>query len=162
MCFCEFFCNLASQTDIFQYYMYRDRLLVEDRIEEVEKLPLFIDTLCENAGIDATHAFNLNLALEEALVNVIQYAYPKDGLTHEITLDAECDENMIVFTLRDSGTPFDPTQRGDVDTTLSAQERQIGGLGIFLVKQLMDEVSYEYVDGQNVLVMSKRILESRV
>ena len=107
--------------------MYRDRLLVADRIEEVEKLPLFIDTLCENAGIDATHAFNLNLALEEALVNVIQYAYPKDGLTHEITLDAECDESTLVFTLRDSGTPFDPTQMGDVDTTLSAQERQIGG-----------------------------------
>ena len=131
--------------------------MVADRLEEVEKLPLFIDTLCENAGIDATHAFNLNLALEEALVNVIQYAYPKDGLSHEITLDAECDENMIVFTLRDSGTPFDPTQMGDVDTTLSAQERPIGGLGIFLVKQLMDEVSYQYVDGQNVLIMRRKL-----
>ena len=66
-------------------------------------------------------------------------------------------ETVLTFKLCDQGTPFDPTQTEDVDTTLSAQEREIGGLGIFLVRQLMDDVSYQYVNGSNVLTMTKRV-----
>jgi anti-sigma regulatory factor (Ser/Thr protein kinase) len=67
------------------------------------------------------------------------------------------DDQKVVSTLTDSGIPFDPTQKGDVDTTLPAEERPIGGLGIHLVKQIMDKVSYQYVGNQNILTLEKNI-----
>lgn len=140
---------------------YNDTLTLVNRTEEVEKLPGFLDAICEATGCNPAVSFNLNLALEEAVVNVIEYAYPKDGKEYTFTLNVQAvkenGETVLTFKLCDQGTPFDPTQTGDVDTTLSAQEREIGGLGIFLVRQLMDDVSYQYVNGSNVLTMTKRV-----
>lgn len=140
---------------------YNDTLTMKNRIEEVGRLPQFLDSLCEATGCDDTLSFNLNLALEEAVVNVINYAYPKDGNEYPFTLDVravkENEGTTLVFTLTDRGTPFDPTKAADADTTLSAQDRPIGGLGIFLVRRLMDSVSYQYVDGSNVLTMTKKV-----
>ena len=98
---------------------------------------------------------NLNLALEEAVVNVMSYAYP--GSHGDVKVDIKIDDQKVVSILTDSGIPFDPTQKGDVDTTLPAEERPIGGLGIHLVKQIMDKVSYQYVDNQNILTLEKNI-----
>ena len=140
---------------------YNDTLTLVNRTEEVEKLPIFLEALCEATGCNPAVSFNLNLALEEAVVNVIEYAYPKDGKEYTFTLNVQTQQQngaiLLTFTLTDQGTPFDPTQTDDVDTTLSAQEREIGGLGIFLVRQLMDDVSYQYVNGSNVLTMTKRV-----
>ena len=140
---------------------YNDTLTLVNRTEEVEKLPIFLEALCEATGCNPAVSFNLNLALEEAVVNVIEYAYPKDGKEYTFTLNVQAQQQngaiLLTFTLTDQGTPFDPTQTDDVDTTLSAQEREIGGLGIFLVRQLMDDVSYQYVHGSNVLTMTKRV-----
>lgn len=140
---------------------YNDTLTLVNRTEEVEKLPGFLDAICEATGCNPVVSFNLNLALEEAVVNVIEYAYPKDGREYTFTLNVQAvkenGETVLTFKLCDQGTPFDPTQTEDVDTTLSAQEREIGGLGIFLVRQLMDDVSYQYVNGSNVLTMTKRV-----
>ena len=140
---------------------YNDTLTLVNRTEEVEKLPIFLEALCEATGCNPAVSFNLNLALEEAVVNVIEYAYPKDGREYTFTLNVQAQQQngaiLLTFTLTDQGTPFDPTQTDDVDTTLSAQEREIGGLGIFLVRQLMDDVSYQYVNGSNVLTMTKRV-----
>lgn len=140
---------------------YNDTLTLVNRTEEVEKLPIFLKALCEATGCNPAVSFNLNLALEEAVVNVIEYAYPKDGKEYTFTLNVQAQQQngaiLLTFTLTDQGTPFDPTQTDDVDTTLSAQEREIGGLGIFLVRQLMDDVSYQYVNGSNVLTMTKRV-----
>ncbi len=140
---------------------YNDTLTLVNRTEEVEKLPIFLEALCEATGCNPAVSFNLNLALEEAVVNVIEYAYPKDGKEYTFTLNVQAQQQngaiLLTFTLTDQGTPFDPTQTDDVDTTLSAQEREIGGLGIFLVRQLMDDVSYQYVNGSNVLTMTKRV-----
>ena len=140
---------------------YNDTLTLVNRTEEVEKLPIFLEALCEATGCNPAVSFNLNLALEEAVVNVIEYAYPKDGKEYTFTLNVQAQQQngaiLLTFTLTDQGTPFDPTQKDDVDTTLSAQEREIGSLGIFLVRQLMDDVSYQYVNGSNVLTMTKRV-----
>ena len=100
----------------------------------------------------------LNLALEEAVVNVINYAYPasENGKSGVQATYAE-DERKLKFVLSDSGTPFNPTNVPEVDVTKKLEDRQIGGLGIFLVKQMMDTVEYRYFDKKNELFMTKII-----
>jgi sigma-B regulation protein RsbU (phosphoserine phosphatase) len=97
----------------------------------------------------------MNLAMEEAVVNVMSYAYPADTVG-DVTIEAVTIADQLQFTITDSGTPFDPTAKEDVDTTLSAEERPIGGLGIHLVRQLMDSITYERIDGKNVLTLRKK------
>ena len=98
----------------------------------------------------------MNLAIEEAVVNVINYAYPA-GTHGVINIKAQANDERLKFTIIDSGTPFDPTLKEDTDITLSADQRPIGGLGIHLVRQLMDTINYEYTDGQNVLSLRKKL-----
>ena len=132
------------------------KLTLNNQVEQISLLAGFIDTIVDEAGIDPSLSMNLNLALEEAVTNVVLYAYP-EGTEGSVDIDAQIMDNVITFTITDSGVPFDPTQKEDADITLSAEERPIGGLGIFLVKQLMDSVSYQRTSGKNVLVMSKNI-----
>ena len=124
-------------------------------IATITQLSEFVETVCEEKGLDMALTMNLNLALEEAVVNVMSYAYPDSQ--GDVKVDIMIDDQKVVSTLTDSGIPFDPTQKGDVDTTLPAEERPIGGLGIHLVKQIMDKVSYQYVDNQNILTLEKNI-----
>ena len=124
-------------------------------ISTISQLSEFVETVCEEKGLDMALTMNLNLALEEAVVNVMSYAYPDSQ--GDVKVDIMIDDQKVVSTLTDSGIPFDPTQKGDVDTTLPAEERPIGGLGIHLVKQIMDKVSYQYVDNQNILTLEKNI-----
>ena len=100
--------------------------------------------------------FNLNLVLEEAVSNVILYAYPQ-GEQQEIVLTAQTSDKSLIFVLTDSGKEFDPTQVPDTDVTLSAEEREIGGLGIFLIRQIMDKVDYQRREGKNVLTLCKHL-----
>ena len=99
---------------------------------------------------------SLNLAIEEAVVNVMNYAYP-EGMTGDVTIEAKANDVTLKFVIIDSGKPFDPTAKGKVDTTLSAEDRPIGGLGIHLVREIMDSVNYEYNAGRNVLTLSKSL-----
>jgi sigma-B regulation protein RsbU (phosphoserine phosphatase) len=103
--------------------------------------------------------FKLNLAIEEAVVNVMSYAYPA-GTKGDVDIDAEANNEQLKFVISDSGTPFDPTTKGEVDTTLSAEERGIGGLGIHLIRQIMDSINYERVDGKNVLTLRKKLTKN--
>lgn len=132
------------------------QLLLKNDISQVPLLADFIDQVCDDFALDPTLSFQLNLVLEEAVVNVIQYAFP-DGGEHTFTLDADKSANMVTFVLKDDGCPFNPLEQApEVDTTLSAEERNIGGLGIFIVQQMMDEVEYSRTpEGENVLVMRK-------
>jgi len=98
----------------------------------------------------------MNLALEEAVVNVMNYAYPK-GTKGDVDIRALCDGAQMKFVLIDSGTPFDPTKHQTPDVQLSADERAIGGLGIFLVTQIMDNVSYERRNEKNILTLCKNL-----
>ena len=131
-------------------------LTLHNDIQEVPQLAAFIDEVAEECNIDMALTMSLNLALEEAVVNVMNYAYPA-GTVGDVDIDAEFDNGTLTFVLSDSGTPFDPTQANDPDLTLQAEDRPIGGLGIFLVRQIMDQVEYHYRDGKNILTLSKNI-----
>ena len=101
--------------------------------------------------------FKIELSVEEAVDNVVQYAY--EGGIGWLEAGTSLDDKSLVLTieLRDAGVPFNPLEKDDPDITLSAKERPIGGLGIYLCKQMMDSISYRYEDGNNVLVMTKRV-----
>ena len=131
-------------------------LTLPNDINTIPQLNEFIDAVCEELEIDMALAMSLNLAMEEAVVNVMDYAYP-EGTEGEVDIEAIADETQLHFTISDSGKPFDPTAKEEVDTTLSAEERPIGGLGIHLIRQLMDNISYERKDGKNILRLSKNI-----
>ena len=132
------------------------KLVIKNDISEISKLAIFIDELSEELDFTPELNFNLNLVLEEAVSNVILYAYGKEE-QKEISLVAHSCDNNLVFVLTDSGTEFDPTKVPDADVTLSAEEREIGGLGIFLIRQIMDTVEYQRMDGKNVLIMGKQL-----
>lgn len=134
----------------------KKQLTIHNRIEELTQVATFVEELCEEMKLGAEWVFNLNLVLEEAVTNVIMYAYP-EGEDHEIWLTATTQDGMLSLVLQDEGKPFDPTEVPDADVTLSAEERPIGGLGIFLIRQIMDEVNYQYVDSRNVLTMRKNV-----
>lgn len=131
-------------------------LILHNDLQEVPQLALFIDAIAEACGIDPSTSMSLNLAVEEAVVNVMNYAYPPQTVG-EIELHAAVEGGAIEFNLIDSGVPFDPTAGTPPDTTLSAEERPIGGLGIFLVGQIMDTVAYRRTDGRNILTMRKTL-----
>ena len=131
-------------------------LILPNDVQEVPKLAAFVDEICEAAGMDMATAMQMNLAIEEAVVNVMEYAYPA-GTKGEVRIEAQVHDTYVEFTLSDDGMPFNPTEKGEVDTTLSAEERSIGGLGIMLVRHYMASVIYKYVDSQNVLTLRKNL-----
>ncbi len=130
-------------------------LILKNKVEELNKLPEFVDTVCEEAGIEMALIASLNLALEEAATNVVLYAYGKNE--GDVDIEAVYTDKYLKFILTDTGSAFDPTQKEEVDTTLSVEERSIGGLGIHLVRQIMDSVNYERIKGKNVLTLIKRL-----
>lgn len=131
-------------------------IILANEISEISKLNDFIEDIGHEFSITPDVLFNLNLVLEEAVANVINYAYPKED--HEfIYLSASMHEGSIMLVLTDTGKAFDPTAAPEADITLSAEERQIGGLGIFLIRQIMNEVRYERIDGKNILTLEKKL-----
>ena len=128
------------------------KLVLKNEISEINKLAVFIEELGEELNLAPDLVFNLNLVLEEAVSNVILYAYPKEE-QQEIVLTAKMSDKNLIFVLTDAGKEFDPTQAPDADVTLSAEERQIGGLGIFLIRQIMNKVEYQRIDGKNILTL---------
>jgi sigma-B regulation protein RsbU (phosphoserine phosphatase) len=131
-------------------------LTLPNDIETIPQLNEFIDTVAEEIGLDMSLTMSLNLAIEEAVVNVMEYAYP-EGEQGNVDIEVIADERWLTFIISDNGIPFDPTTQKDADTTLSAEERPIGGLGIFLVRQLMDSINYQRKDGKNILTLSKKM-----
>ncbi len=135
------------------------KLVINNVLSDSARLYPFLQEISKELSLPATLESSLNLALEEALVNSIQYAYPK-GVEGTITLLAnyEANNRMLCFTLIDQGTPFDPTAVSEADTTLALEDRPIGGLGIFLIRQIMDKMEYQYADGSNCLYLWKRTI----
>ena len=131
-------------------------LILHNDIQQIPQLADFILTIAEEMNLDQSLSMSLNLALEEAVTNVIMYAYPKgsDGL---VIIEAILREKSLDFIVTDSGQPFDPTAAPEVDTALDLDDRPIGGLGIHLVRKIMDKVHYQRKDGQNILSMTKNI-----
>ncbi len=131
------------------------QLKVTANISELDQVLSFADTILEGMECPMKVQMQIDIAIEEIFVNIAHYAYP-DG-EGEAVIEVETDENAnsVKITFIDQGTPYDPLQNNDPDITLSADDRPIGGLGIFMVKKSMDEVSYEYKDGKNQLTIRK-------
>jgi sigma-B regulation protein RsbU (phosphoserine phosphatase) len=135
--------------------MITRKLVLPNDIATIPQLNEFIDTVAEEVGLDMSLTMSLNLALEEAVVNVMDYAYP-EGQRGDVDIEVTADQQWLTFVISDTGMAFDPTAKEDVDTTLSAEERPIGGLGIFLVRQLMDVIDYKREGNKNVLTLRKK------
>ena len=131
-------------------------LILHNDIQQIPQLADFVETIAQDKKLDQSLAMSLNLALEEAVSNVIMYAYPEgaDGL---VDVEAIIRKSSIDFIVTDNGMPFDPTSTATADVSAPLEKRQIGGLGIFLVRSIMDEVSYERKDAHNILKMTKRL-----
>jgi len=136
--------------------MENKMLIVENQMSELTKVADFLDNLGEEWGITAALVFSLNLVLEEALTNIVLYGFD-DGNQHTIEIDFDKDGDELTITLIDDGVQYDPTLKADPDLTLSAEERPIGGLGIFLIKKIMDKVEYQHKENKNFLILTKNI-----
>lgn len=134
----------------------RKTLKLSNKISELEAIQLCLDELVEKWNVPAALGMTLNLVIEEAFTNVVNYAYD-DNLEHPIEIVFEMQENVLSISLIDDGIAYDPTQNATPDLSLSVEERSIGGLGVYLIKSMMDEVAYERKAGKNILLMRKRI-----
>ena len=135
---------------------YQRSLTLTNDLKRVPRLNTFIDEVCEANGFDMATTMQINLAIEEAVVNVMNYAYP-EGTKGDITIEAKANKTEMSIIISDTGKPFDPTAKAEVDITLSAEDRSIGGLGIHLIRQIMDNINYERIDGHNVLTLMKKL-----
>jgi sigma-B regulation protein RsbU (phosphoserine phosphatase) len=135
--------------------LLHDSLALKNDLKHVPELNKFVESFTSSLEMDVSLKSKIKLAVEEAVVNVIDYAYPLDTVG-DILVEAKSNGTTVTFVISDSGNPFDPTEAGKVDTTLSAEDRPIGGLGIFLVRELMDSINYEWINGKNVLTLKKK------
>ncbi len=135
----------------------KKRLILHNDVREIPELTTLLDALAESGMLIPGVLMSLNLALEEAVTNVMMYAYPA-GEKGLVDIEAELKDGKLTFRITDSGIPFDPTSVPDADISLDAEKRPVGGLGIFLVRRIMDIVSYERRDGKNILTMQKYLL----
>ena len=117
----------------------------------------FVNSELDNLNCPEKMKTKIDVALEEIFVNISHYAYKPDNGTALIRIEALSNPKRVKITLCDWGVPYDPLAKKDPDITLSAQERQIGGLGVYIVKKYMDDIKYEYIDGQNVLTIVKNL-----
>lgn len=127
----------------------------EAKVDNLHLVLDFLESELEKNGCNMKISTALAIAIEELFVNVSSYSYPNG--TGDLTLKLDFVNDDVLMTLIDTGIPFDPVAKPDPDVTLSAEERQIGGLGIYMVKQTVDEMKYERKENQNILFLKKRI-----
>ena len=132
-------------------------LIVEAKTDNLDEVTAFIDTELEEHECSMKVQMRIDVAVEELFVNIAHYAYePETGMA-EIRIDFKNDPAAVVITFIDSGVPYDPLAKEDPDITLPAEQRPIGGLGIYMVKKSMDNVEYEHKDGQNIFIIRKKL-----
>ncbi len=131
-------------------------LNVEATVENLTPVMAFLEEHLEEAGCPLKTQMQITVAAEEIYVNIAHYAYAPGTGEAAVRLEITDDPAAASITFIDCGVPFDPLKKPDPDVSLSAEEREIGGLGIYMTKKTMDKVQYEYADGKNVLTMMKR------
>ncbi len=132
-------------------------LKIEALIENLDQVLAFIDADLEEMGCGMKVQMQIDVAVEELFVNIASYAYAPE--TGEAIIAVEClqDPKRVEITFIDEGFEYDPVKKEDPDITLAAEERQIGGLGIYMVKKSMDNMEYQRKDGKNILKITKNI-----
>ncbi|MBP3266840.1 MAG: ATP-binding protein [Ruminococcus sp.] len=128
---------------------------IEAVIDNLQEVLEFVDVQLEGTGCSMKIQMQIDMAVEEIFVNIANYAYDPETGPAKVRVEVRPDGSAVSITFIDHGVPYDPLAKEDPDTTLSAEERQVGGLGIFLVKKSMDDIKYEYIDGSNILTIMK-------
>ena len=130
-------------------------LSIPATIDSLEEVLNFVNGFIQEIGVSPKIEMQLDIAVEELFVNIAHYAYKKDIGNADISLQITNDPKAITIEFRDSGKPFNPLEREDPDTSLSAEKRNIGGLGIFMAKKSVDEIAYRRENDQNILTIRK-------
>lgn len=131
-------------------------MTIEAVKENLEQVMEFVDVRLEAAGCPPKVQMQIDVALEEIYINIANYAYNPETGPATVRVDVSDEPVTVTITFVDHGIPYDPLAKADPDITLPAEDRDIGGLGIFMTKKLMDDVVYEYKDGSNILRLIKK------
>jgi len=132
-------------------------LTVEATVENIETVTEFVNAELEKLGCPMKVQTQIDIAIDELFSNIAHYAYYPETGPATVRVEVDRDPLAVIVTFIDNGIPYDPLTTEDPDTNLSAEERPVGGLGVFLVKKTMDDVSYEYKDGRNILRIKKHL-----
>lgn len=132
-------------------------ITVDAIVENIPTVTAFVDEQLETLGCPMKAQMQIDIAIDELFGNIANYAYRPDVGAATVRVEVADDPLAVVVTFIDKGVPFDPLKQADPDVALSAQEREIGGLGVFLVKKSMDEIAYSYEDGRNILRIKKML-----
>ena len=132
-------------------------LTINATIDNISAVTGFVDEQLEALDCPMKAQMQIDIAIDELFSNIAYYAYNPDIGPATVRVEVQQEPLAVVISFIDNGVPYDPLAREDPDTTLSAEERDIGGLGIYMVKKSMDDVSYEYKNGQNILTIKKRL-----
>lgn len=132
-------------------------MTLEATVDNIRTVTEFVDTELESLDCPLKAQTQIDIAIDELFGNIAYYAYDPEVGPATVRVEVEQDPLAVIITFIDNGKPYDPLAAKDPDTTLSADERAIGGLGIFLVKKTMDDISYEYKDGRNILRIKKHL-----
>ncbi len=146
--------ELLERTDTLLFS--RNELEVEAISENLAEVQTFLEERLGEAGCPPKTLMQINVAVEEIFINIASYAYAPETGNAVVRVEVTKDPAVVTITFSDRGKPYDPTAREDPDISLSADDRPIGGLGVFLTKKIMDEASYEFKDGQNILTLKKK------
>ena len=133
------------------------KLVVKAVIESIPTVTDFVDKILEEHSCDMKAKIQIDIAIDEILGNISQYAYETDNGDVSVSVQVEEAPKRAIITFADSGVPYNPITTEEPDTSLSAEERKIGGLGIFMVKKTMDDMAYEYTNNCNILRITKNI-----
>ena len=131
-------------------------LTLDAKPESLPELKSFVSAALEELDCPEGARKQLLIVADEIFANIANYAYGGGEGSASVRLEAGTEPRSVVLTFTDSGVPFDPLTAGTPDTSLKARERKIGGLGIFMVRKLTDEIGYEYADGKNILRIKKQ------
>ena len=142
-------------------HQYHRGISLLNDVKEIPALAIFVGSICEDMRFNQLTTDSVNLAVEEAVVNVMNYAYP-EGTRATILLEVFADDESVRFVLCDDGKPFDPTASEEVDIENNVKNKIIGGMGIHLIRHYMDHIAYERKDGQNILTMTKKIKDNQI
>lgn len=137
-------------------------LTIEATSENVDKAIEFVDEMLEEYGCSMKEQMAIDVAVDELFANIAHYAYNPETGYATVKVDVVKEPLSVVITFIDNGKPYDPLAKADPDTTQSIEEREIGGMGIFIVKKSMDAVNYEYKDGKNILTIKKNFTAETV
>lgn len=129
-------------------------ITVEAKVENIPAVTDFVNEVLEAHDCPIKVQMQIDVAIDELVSNIAFYAY-EDGGDATISVDIVGEPETVVVSFKDRGKPYDPLKKEDPDVTLSLEERQIGGLGIYMVKKSMDEMLYEYRDGMNIVTIKK-------